>query len=134
MGEGNMCELRTAKPTVFICYSREDNQGKARESRWLDLVTKHLRVYALQDRLDIWSDERIATGADWLQEIESALESASAAILLVSVDFLISKFIREREVPRLLQRRPGEQAAPTAREDGESAGGMRRASQKAEES
>ena len=46
----------------------------------------------------------------WYPAIEKALNEASAAILLVSADFLISEFIRNEEIPRLLERREKEGA------------------------
>lgn len=55
-----------------------------------------------------WEDKQIATGEDWLREIESALTKARAAVLLISVDFLNSGFIKASEVPRLLARRERE--------------------------
>jgi hypothetical protein len=61
-----------------------------------------------EGRLDIWDDRRIAIGDDWLPEIEQAMNAAKVAVLLISADFLVSKFIRGVEVPRLLQRRQDE--------------------------
>jgi tetratricopeptide (TPR) repeat protein len=58
--------------------------------------------------LDLWDDQRIGAGEDWFAKIEEALNAASLAILLLSPDFLSSKFITEVEVPRLLERRFGE--------------------------
>jgi hypothetical protein len=84
------------KPLVFVSYSRHDEA-------WRKRVEKHLGV--LDHELDVWSDERITLGDDWRYRIRAALESASAAVLLVSADFLTSPFIRSEEVPALLERR-----------------------------
>lgn len=97
MIEGNAM----SKPTVFIGYSHKDKSWKGK------LVT-HLEVLQLEGLLDIWDDSRIEAGEDWYQEIQEAIEAASVAILLVSADFLTSKFIRNKEVPRILERREKE--------------------------
>jgi hypothetical protein len=47
-------------------------------------------------------------GDDWYEAIQQAIERASVAILLISADFLTSKFILEQEVPPLLERRQAE--------------------------
>jgi hypothetical protein len=86
------------KPTIFISYSHEDEMWKNR------LVT-HLGVLQQEDLLDLWEDSRIGAGEDWFKEILEATAKASVAILLVSANFLVSEFIRRKEVPLLLERR-----------------------------
>jgi hypothetical protein len=85
------------KPTVFISYSHKDEA-------WKDRLVTHLEVLQCQGLLDLWDDRRIYAGQDWEQEIEAAMNAASAAVLLVSADFLTSAFILGKEVPRLLER------------------------------
>ena len=84
------------RSSIFISYSHHDVS-------WKDKLLTHLS--ALQDPgIDAWDDSRIPAGADWRSEINYALESARIAVLMVSADFLASAFIRDHEVPRLLQR------------------------------
>jgi tetratricopeptide (TPR) repeat protein len=90
-----------SSPTVFISYSHRDEAWKGR------LVTQ-LGVLEMEDILEVWDDRRIEAGLDWQPEIEQVIERASVAILLVSADFLTSKFILGEEVPRLLERRQKE--------------------------
>jgi tetratricopeptide (TPR) repeat protein len=85
-------------PKVFISYSHQDEA-------WKDKLVRQLRVLELEGAFDLWDDRKIAAGDGWRTEIETAMESARAAVLLISADFLISDFIRGTEVPRLLQRR-----------------------------
>jgi len=46
-----------------------------------------------------WCDRDIAPGDNWEHEIEKALNECQVALLLVSPDFLASRFINEREIP-----------------------------------
>jgi TIR domain len=85
-----------ARERLFISYSHEDEA-------WRDRLTRHL--VALEDILDPWSDKSIRIGSTWQEEIRSALEDAQAAILIVTPSYLSSSFIREQEIPLLLQRR-----------------------------
>lgn len=85
---------------VFVSYSHQDDP-------WKERVVKHLKVLAAEG-IDVWDDRRIAAGADWAGEIESTLADCDLALLLVSADFLTSRFILGQEVPPLLQRRQGQ--------------------------
>lgn len=89
------------QPTVFISYSHQDEQEK-------DLLLKHLSVLQGAGLIDVWSDDRIAGGADWEREIRETMARAKVAILLISVNFLTSDFILKKEVPELLERRKKE--------------------------
>jgi len=82
---------------IFISYSRHDE-------KWLLYVQKHLKALANDAAdIDVWADNQIRAGMNWKKEIEKALDEAKIAILLISTDFLISDFIRENELPPLLE-------------------------------
>lgn len=83
---------------VFISYSHKDED-------WKDRLKTHLAVLEHQDLLAVWDDRQIAAGDDWYPAIEKAIESAQIAILLISANFLSSKFILGKEIPLLLERR-----------------------------
>ncbi len=91
----------TSGPTVFISYSHKDES-------WKDQFVTQLRVLELEGAFVLWEDRQIAAGDDWRAEIETGLSAARAAVLLISADFLTSKFIRDTEIPRLLERRAAE--------------------------
>jgi hypothetical protein len=86
--------------SIFISYSHRDED-------WKDRLVTHLKALGIQGLVP-WHDRQINTGATWYQEIQLAMNTASIAILLVSADFLASDFIRQEEVPRLLERRRSE--------------------------
>jgi tetratricopeptide (TPR) repeat protein len=87
-------------PTVFLSYSHKDEI-------WKDRLVAHLNVLEREGLLQTWNDGQIRAGADWLPEIQGAMQRARVAVLLLSADFLRSDFIRGREVPELLARRNG---------------------------
>ena len=80
---------------VFISYSHADE-------RWLTMLRKQLKP--LEDKgLNVWSDKDIIPGQEWPDEIVESLIRAKVAVLLISVNFLNSEFIREQELPRFLE-------------------------------
>lgn len=80
---------------VFISYCHDDR-------RWLEDFQRMLRPAVNAGVLDLWSDQRLATGGDWRRQIEDALASARVALLLVSDSFLASNFITQYELPTVL--------------------------------
>ena len=66
------------------------------------MLRKQLKLFENKG-LDVWSDKNIKPGQEWPVEIDSYLNRARVAVLLVSANFLNSDFIREQELPRLLR-------------------------------
>lgn len=87
-----------SKPTIFISYSHKDEV-------WKDRLTSQLSVLQTHGLLNFWDDRRIGAGEYWYEEIRDAMDSSSIAVLLISDNYLNSKFILNEEVKRLLQRR-----------------------------
>lgn len=81
--------------TVFVSYSHVDD-------RYLKRLLVHLRPLERKGLIEAWSDTRIKGGDQWRKEIASAIKRASAAVLLISADFLASEFITDNELPPLL--------------------------------
>ncbi len=88
----------TSALKVFISYSHKDEEFKD------ELVTM-LEGLKRQGIIDPWQDRRIEEGDDWYQKIQDAMNQCDLAILLVSQHFIASRFIQDKELPRLLQRR-----------------------------
>jgi hypothetical protein len=61
-------------------------------------------VLIRQEDIEVWSDEDLKVGENWNAEIQRRLESAKAAVLLVSPAFLASEYIANSELPVLLRR------------------------------
>jgi hypothetical protein len=86
----------TAKNKVFICYAREDEQ-------WRDRLLTYMQPALRSGEVEIWTDKEIRLGDPWQAKIQKSVGDASAAVLLVSQAFLSSKYIREKELPQLLE-------------------------------
>jgi small GTP-binding protein len=83
---------------IFISYSHKDETYKD------ELVTM---LAGLQSNgvIDAWHDRRIEAGDEWYKSIQDAMDDCDLSLLLVSPDYLASRFIQEEEQPRLLLRR-----------------------------
>ncbi|HJQ22878.1 MAG TPA: FxSxx-COOH system tetratricopeptide repeat protein [Blastocatellia bacterium] len=88
--------------SVFICYAHEDNDSADPSKRWLDRLLQHLQPLVVQNQIRAWSDKQLQAGDFWNAEIQSQLQQARVALLLVSQAFLASDYIRNIELPVLL--------------------------------
>lgn len=88
------------RPTVFLSYSHKDEEWRNRISPHLGTLERNADI-----NVEIWNDTKIDAGDTWYNEITNAMERASAAICLISANFLNSDFIEKEEVPCLLRRR-----------------------------
>lgn len=87
---------QTPRSRVFISYCHRD-------TRWLERLKAVLAPEIRNDRLDVWDDQLLDPGEDWRERIRENIARARVAILLVTPGFLASKFIREEELPPILE-------------------------------
>src|SRR5215468_7948498 len=81
---------------VFISFINKD-------AEWLRKLRQFLRPLEERELIRVWDDTEIRTGSDWLADIRKALESARVAVFLVTQNLLDSPFIRDKELPALVE-------------------------------
>jgi hypothetical protein len=75
---------------IFIFYTNKDNENTDSNKRWLDRLLVHITPLNLHEKVSIWSVQEMAISKTWLQEIQ-------VAVLLISPEFLASKYICNNE-------------------------------------
>ncbi len=81
----------------FLSYSHSDKKH-------VEFVRGYLETLEKVGIIKLWTDCEILAGDRWREKIDDALQSAGAAVLMVTQDFLRSDFIQDVEVPELLER------------------------------
>jgi TIR domain-containing protein len=87
---------KTRRSKIFISYAHETEE-------WVDRIRTHLTPLGYDSGLEVWDDTKIQPGDRWKDEIDDALRQTKVAILVLTADFLASKFIQESELPLLLE-------------------------------
>lgn len=83
---------------VFVSYSHRDREP------WLRRLLVLLEPVVRNRFVQVWADEYIPVGDGWRRNIADAIDRAELALLLVSGDFLGSRFIMQEELPALIER------------------------------
>ena len=96
----------SAKPTIFISYSHEDDPEQPREGeeRWLTFVLTYLQPAIKDGIFDVWVDSHMVGGADWNSEIETRVRACDIFILLVSIHSMASDYIVDKEIAIIRER------------------------------
>ena len=82
---------------IFFCHAHEDE-------KFLNKLKAHLSPLKRQGLIEELPDRDFAAGTEWDREINKHLNSADIILLLVSPDFMNSKYIQSIEVTRALDR------------------------------
>jgi hypothetical protein len=84
---------------IFISYS---HRGTGPE--WKARLLKALKMFEQHHLLDVWQDGKIRVSSFWNDDIQHAMSSADAAVLLLTKEALESEFILKTEFPILRDR------------------------------
>lgn len=88
---------------IFFSYSHKDETLR-------DKLEAHLSMLKHQGAIETWHDRRITTGDDFAGVIDARLEAADLILLLVSADFLNSKYCFDVEMKRAMERHVAREA------------------------
>ncbi|HVE83171.1 MAG TPA: toll/interleukin-1 receptor domain-containing protein [Myxococcales bacterium] len=80
---------------IFISFSHSDGAAK-------DMLCKHLSSLAQDGLIHLWDDRQLSPG-EWEDEIQDRLDRADVVLLLVSSDYISSRFCTA-EALRALER------------------------------
>jgi len=83
--------------TVFFSYSHKDKALR-------DELAKHLEALKFSGIITDWHDGEILPGDEWDREIQKNLDSAQIILLLVSSDFIGSRYCQEVEIAKAMAR------------------------------
>jgi DNA-directed RNA polymerase specialized sigma24 family protein len=82
---------------LFYCYAHNDEPLRNK-------LQIHLSNLQHQQIIEGWHDRKIAAGSEWAGEIDEQINSARVVLLLVSSNFLASKYCYDVEMKRALER------------------------------
>ncbi len=87
----------TAGTTLFFSYSHQDEGLR-------DELAKHLSQLERSGVLKSWHDRQIPPGSEWAGQIDEHLEQSQIVLLLISADFLASRYCYDIELTRAMER------------------------------
>ena len=82
---------------IFILYARADLEH-------LEALEKQLSALKAQGQIEVWTDQGLLPGETWEPSLLKALHAAEIVLLLVSPDFMDSRFIHDVELPKSFER------------------------------
>lgn len=83
--------------SVFVSYAHADEKLRKK-------LGKHLSVLERQGLIATWHDRMISAGTEWAGTIDARLEQSRIVLLLISADFIDSKYCYDIEMKRALER------------------------------
>ncbi|MDB9304330.1 GUN4 domain-containing protein [Nodularia spumigena CS-591/12] len=88
---------------LFFSYSHKDESLR-------NELANHLTMLEQQGVISGWYDRKILPGQEWDDQIKDNLKTADIILLLVSSDFLASKYCRDVEVEKAIERHDAREA------------------------
>ena len=85
----------SAKPLIFISYAREN---LALQQRLCTFLSQH------RASVSTWTDQDLQAGQRWQQGLLDKLAGCQVVVVLLSVDFNVSNFIQDIEMPEIQRR------------------------------
>lgn len=87
------------EPDVEVFYSYSHRDEELREE-----LERHLSILKHQGVITAWHDRKIGAGTEWAGQIDTHLNTAHVILLLISSDFLASKYCYDVEMRRAMER------------------------------
>ena len=88
---------------ILFCYAHEDEA-------FLNKLKTHLSPLQWQGLIEPWHDRDISAGTEWEEEIKEHLDTAQIILLLVSPDFMASRYCYSVEMKRAVERHEHKEA------------------------
>jgi len=88
---------------IFFSYSHKDEKLR-------DDLEKQLSLLKRQGIIASWHDRKIVAGQEWVDQIDTHLNTAQIILLLISPDFMASDYCYESEMMRAIERHKAEEA------------------------
>jgi hypothetical protein len=82
---------------LFFSYSHKDEGLR-------DMLAAHLSQLKNEGRIRDWHDRKIGAGTEWAGQIDQHLNAAHFILLLISADFLGSRYCHDVEMRRAMER------------------------------
>jgi sirohydrochlorin ferrochelatase len=89
--------------SVFVSYAHADERLRVE-------LGKHLAALERQGLISTWHDRMLTGGEEWAGTIDQRLEEAQVILLLVSADFVQSRYCYDVEMKRALERHQRKEA------------------------
>jgi tetratricopeptide (TPR) repeat protein len=104
--ENSPIVINSTKPLkAFISYSKIDGESNTDGVNYLEDFKKHLAPLSRFDKLiTTWDDTQLMAGEDWDASIKENLDSSDIVFLLVSSDFLTTRYIIDEEIAIAMKR------------------------------
>ena len=86
----------SAALSAFIAYSHADKLIK-------NELLKHLKPLTRLKMIEAWHDRKLKAGEEWDAVISTNLENANIILLLISIDFINSKYCYDIELEKAME-------------------------------